>query len=427
MRAAAAAAVAAAALAAGGCGPATNESVELPLRDDFSGTCDWARGSNEAATLGCADGHYRVLVKQADRPVAAHRGIDSTPSLRLSATAAFEEGPAYLTGNDRAVYGVGCWTRVDGDGYVFLLSPNGQALIGRVKREQPGFETLAETDEALAKPAIPGEPLSLRADCLAPEGEPGRLVLAVGGRIVLAAEDPARPSSFRDIGVYVGTTAGATEVSFDDFEAEALAGGDLEDALAQEEPVVEPGRPRVLLRDDFADRTNGWPDGRAKPGTFGYEDGAYRIRLDLDGTIRRGLIATGTAARAVEVQADVAASGRPATAGIGCYATPERGYLFVVEPDGRYAILAEDVDRKLIAIARSDAVAADDAGTRTLRATCTGSADGPTRLELRADDELVLEIGVPGGLTSFRGPAFVARSATGDSEARFDNALVRRL
>jgi hypothetical protein len=425
VRAAPAAALAALVLTAVACGPVADEAAELPLRDDFSGRCEWANASNDAATLGCADGRYRVLVKRPERPVAAHRAIEAAGALRLRASAAFEEGPPLLTGNERAVYGVGCWTGINGDGYVFLLSPAGQALIGRVKREQPGFETLAETDEALAEPVVPGEPVSLRADCLAPEGEPGRLVLAVDDRIVLAAEDPGRPSSFRDVGVYVGTTSDATEISFDDFSAEELTGDALIGAVGQEEPVIEPGeRPRVLLSDDFDDRGSGWPDGRAKPGTFGYSGGTYRIRLDLDGTVRRGLIVTGNASRSLEVRAELARAGRPATAGIGCYATPERGYLFVAEPDGRYAILAEDVDGKFVSIARSETPAATP--PRVLEAACTGSRDGPTRLELRVDGEAVVATSVPGGLSAFRGPALVARSATGDSEVRFDDVVVRR-
>jgi hypothetical protein len=180
----------------------------------------------------------------------------------------------------------------------------------------------------------------------------------------------------------------------------------------------------VLLSDDFDDRESGWPDGRAKPGTFGYVGGTYRIRLDLDGTIPRGLIVTGTASRSLEVRAELARTGRPATAGIGCYATPERGYLFTVEPDDRYAVLAEDVDGKFVPIARSKAPAAS--APRVLEATCTGSRDGPTRLELRADGEAVLATSIPGGLSAFRGPALVARSATGDSEVRFDDVVVRR-
>ena len=413
--------------ATAGCGP-EGERAELPLRDDFSSPCAWAETETAAASLDCVGGIYRVVAKRGGRPVAAHRAIESSPALRLRATMEFEEGPAYLSGNERAGFGLGCWTRPAGDGYVFLVSPAGYAVIGRVKRNQPGFETLAETDEALERPAVPGDEVEVRADCLAPGGREARLVLGIDGRTVLATDDPDRASPFRDIGFYIATTADNAGVSFDELAADELTGSSLRSALAQEEPVVEPGTPRVLLRDDFGDPATGWPEGRARAGTFGYADGSYRIRLDLDGSIRRGLLVADTAARAVEVHVSgIERDGEPVAAGIGCYASAERGYLFVAEADGGYSIEREGADATLSVVARARPGADAGARARELTATCSGSRSGATRLELAVDGETVVSAVDEGGVASFRGAALLARSATGDSEVRFDELLVRRL
>lgn len=410
-----------------GCGPVGGDAAELPLRDDFGGQCRWAQASSAAAVLGCVEGRYRVLVKRSERPVAAHRTIERTPAVRIEAEATFQSGPPVLSGSERAVYGVGCWTRVNGDGYLFLVSPAGFALIARVKREVGGFETLAETDEALAEPLVPGESVRVRADCLAPKGEAGRLVLAVNGRIVLAAADPDRPSSFGDLGFYVASTSDGTEVRFDDLAADRLAGRDLEAALAQEEPTMETGNPRTLLSDDFSDEASGWPSGRARFGSFGYTDGAYRVRLDQSGSIRRGLVFTERPVRAIEASMTATERpGRPSSFGIGCYALAERGYLFLVDRLGRWSIRKELAAGGLAVLTEGAGAGLRAPGTPVeLAAGCSGSREGRVELAFSVDGDQIGSAVDLDGPRSFRGLAVVVQSVAGDSEIVFDDALVR--
>lgn len=413
--------------ACAGCGPVGDDAAQLPLRDDFGGECRWAQASNAAAVLGCVDGSYRVLVKRSERPVAAHRTIEKTPAVRVSAEATFESGPPVLSGSERAVYGLGCSTRVGGDGYLFLVSAAGFAVIGRVKREQAGFETLAETDEALPKPLAQGQRLHIRGDCLAPKDGEGRLVLAVDGEVVLAAVDPGGPTSFGDLGLYVASTSDDTEVRFDKLAADRLAGRELEAALAQEEPTVEPGDPRVLLRDSFSDEESGWPSGRAEPGSFGYADGAYHVRLDRDGSIRRGLVFTDRPVRAIEAGATATEQpGRPSSFGIGCYALTERGYLFLVDRRGHWSIRRELPTGGLAVLAEGTGARVGAPGSPTeLAATCSGSAEGRVELTFTVSGERLGSAVDPDGLRSFRGLAVVVRSTEGGSEVVFDDALVR--
>ena len=410
------------ALLLGGCGPLGGDAAELPFRDDFSGACEWAQASNAAATLGCANGGYRVLVKRTDRPIAAHHGIDSTSALRVGAHAELTAGPRELSGDEGAAYGVGCWTRIGGDGYVFLVNPAGFAVIGEMRREVGGFRPLAQT-EAIFEGAA--DSLELRADCIAPAGEDAKLALAVNGRTVLAAEDPSPPRTFRDVGFYVATTSAGTEVRFDDLTADELAGAELEAALRQEEPTVELGEPATLLREDFSNAESGWPAGRAQAGSFGYAGGGYRVRLDRDGTIRRGVLFSAIAARGVEILAVAEEQpGRPAAYGIGCYANPEQGYVFLVESSGAWSIQEERPGARFVTLESGVGRAVERPAE--LAASCAGSREGRASLTFSVAGERVASFEDPDGLRSFRGVAVVARSGSDESEIRFDDVIVRR-
>jgi len=416
-----------AALAAlAGCGSLGGDAAELPLRDDFAGECRWAQASSASAVLGCVDGSYRVLVKRSDRPVAAHRSVAKTSALRIEADATFTR-PSALSESERVVYGIGCWTRVNGDGYLFLLSPDGSALIARVKREVGGFVPLAETGEALPEPPAPGEPVRVRADCLAPKGEVGRLVLEVDGEIVLAAADPERPSSFGDLGFYVASTKDATEVRFDDLGAYRLEAAELEAALEQEEPTIETGSARELLGDDFSDPESGWPIGRARFGSFGYAGEAYRIRLEQSGSIRRGLVFSDQPVRAVDVRMTATElPGRPASFGIGCYALAERGYLFFVDRTGNWSIRKELGGGGLVVLADGEGARVGAPGSPAeLSAGCSGSREGRVELSFSVNGRRVGAASDEDGPRSFRGLAVVVQSVAGDSEVVFDDAAVR--
>ena len=396
--------------------------AELPFRDDFSGECAWAQASNAAATLGCSDGRYRVLVKRTERPVAAHHTIEATAALRIDAQAELTAGPRELRGGEGAAYGLGCWTRIAGDGYVFLTSASGFAVIGEVRREVGGFRPLAQGQ---FETGTSGEPLELRADCIARAGEGATLALAVGERTVLVAEDPSAPATFRDVGFYVASTSGGTEVRFDDLAARALEGPTLEAALGQEEPIVEPGDPATLLREDFSSQGGGWPVGRAGAGSFGYAGDEYRIRLDRDGTIRRGVLFAQTGAREIEIEAVARERpGRPAQYGIGCYANPEQGYLFLVDAEGGWAIEEERPGAEFETLESGQGAQIPE--RVELAAVCAGSRAGAASLAFSVGGAQVASITDGDGLRSFRGVAVVARSGSGEAEVRFDDVAVRR-
>ncbi len=295
-------------------------------------------------------------------------------------------------------------------------------MIGEVRREVGRLRPLAQGEFETGGTS---GPLELRADCIARPGEGAKLALALGERTVLVAEDPSAPSTFRDVGFYVATTSGGTEVHYDDLAARALEGAALEAALAQEEPVVEPGNPATLLREDFSSQEAGWPVGRAGAGSFGYADGEYRIRLDRDGTLRRGVLFAQIGAREVEIEAVAEERpGRPAEYGIGCYANAEQGYLFLVDSRGGWTIQEERPGARFETLSSSER--APVTGSARLAAVCAGSRAGGASLSFSVGGEEVASLEDADGLRSFRGVAVVARSGSGESEVRFDDVVVRR-
>lgn len=195
--------------------PTTTEEIEADVLfvDDFSAGCRaWSNDRDTRVALGCADGAYRVFVKNPDRPQQS-RLFNLAPTERLSA-----ESDAILIKPRRGqfeVQGVSCWKSDGLVGYVFLISPDGSYYI--VKEDvTAGGRRMLKTGESRDILPGPGARNRIRGDCDGDGRGPTELTLYVNGGRVAGVRDRRGAGPFGGFGLFVGTSEPNTDVRFDD-------------------------------------------------------------------------------------------------------------------------------------------------------------------------------------------------------------------
>jgi hypothetical protein len=204
----------------------------LPVEDDFSDcSTGWSTDVDEFVSLSCADGSYRVLIKNPVKPQNARIFFSKgAESLNVEADATRRAGPQTVGSDEFLVYGVGCW-RSQVQGYVFLISPDGAWGIEKITT---GTATPATLAESPAPKAIPGlrKTNRIRAVCVGGRPEPTTLSLYVNGKRIAVTEDRAGFHSFLGFGFFVFSSKNGADVRFDNLVARTVTKPERREVLA---------------------------------------------------------------------------------------------------------------------------------------------------------------------------------------------------
>jgi hypothetical protein len=211
------------ALVAAGC---AEELVtdELPIRDDFSGDCEWAEEEEDGLSIACRDGEYRILLDGSKRTEsqAFFRVLEAaTPSVNVEADVLVGAFPEPQPGDAFEFHGIACWASVDpGRGYLFLIAPS-ESAFGIAKMDEEGLSFLVDrTSDAVDGV---GETNRIRADCRSTQGGVD-LTMSVNGEQVWATVDPRGFEPFEAVGLFARSTKAGTDLRYDNFSAEAATG-----------------------------------------------------------------------------------------------------------------------------------------------------------------------------------------------------------
>jgi hypothetical protein len=212
---------------AAACGAGTSVAKgDLPIHDDFSGDCGWATDDNGGASVGCAGGGYRILVK---RPSINYHQV--IPTRFAPVQHLVIESDATLAAlrplgeRDYAYYGLGCWSTGAGKlnrGYVFVVKPDGSAGVLRADESDPALKRLFYLKDVLGVPANPafagvGHTLRIHAECDSTRST-ARLIMNVNGKQVVSATDDAGFGPLQAAGFDVFTTVPGMDVRYDNVD-----------------------------------------------------------------------------------------------------------------------------------------------------------------------------------------------------------------
>lgn len=214
----------------GACGGEVARS-DLPITDDFSGSCRWSEDNDEHISLDCQEGTYRALFKRTDERVhhvVPRRIAQSVASATVEADVTLRAFPGGSS-EDFQAHGVTCLASPEGapiQGYSFLVAPSvrGIAIVKHDETDaslEEQFYLRALVDEQSGAVPSVGETTRIRGDCRA-DGEGVELTMYLDGKEVARAHDPSGFAQFEGLGFVVMSTRVGTEIRFDDFKADAL-------------------------------------------------------------------------------------------------------------------------------------------------------------------------------------------------------------
>jgi hypothetical protein len=191
--------------------------ADLPYQADFSrADCGWSTQDDDGVTLGCADGGYRVLVKDNDSWYSSHLRLDRpVKGLRVEADATVRKRGG--------VYGVSCWGEDERERYVFMITPLQQYVIRREIGEGSAVNLEGGDDRRLSRG---NSTKRIRADCVTGGGTTV-LTLYVDGTKIAQTTDPSGIQAFAAAGVEVNEAPDGAEFVFDDFAVRELSTAEL--------------------------------------------------------------------------------------------------------------------------------------------------------------------------------------------------------
>jgi hypothetical protein len=199
---------------------------ELPIRDDFSGDCQWAEGDEEGLSFACRDGEYRVLLDGTTRSESQvfYRMLEeAAPSVNVEVDVLVRPSRERQRSDAFEFHGIGCWASVDPElGYLFLVAPSSAVFgIARIDERDPNYMTfLADRpDDAVAEI---GDANEIRAECRPVKGGPGvDLTMYLDGKQVWAAVDPEGRTPFEAVGLFARSNMSGTDLRFDNFNTDS--------------------------------------------------------------------------------------------------------------------------------------------------------------------------------------------------------------
>jgi hypothetical protein len=413
-----AALVAASGLALAACSDSELDGSPLPLKEDFSGHCEWPEEETARSIIGCFGGTYRIIVKDRYAQLSLYGLGTRTDALHFEADGRVLRGPRPPFATSKYLgYGVGCWADAE-RGYILSVSPDGSYAIFRDEPNTDRFALLAEG----TGPRQESRTSRIQADCVSRDGVTS-LVLSVDGEELAVARDENGYDAFESVGFLLDASEEA-EVRFDEAAARELSEEAAAAAAARE---ATPPRAGLPLRDDFSDPDSGWATGENGSVMLEYAAGGYRMQPIALGP-QWSLLRTGEEVDGIAVSA-TARSGndRPsADFGVACYSGEENGYVFVLTPEGGYEILEESPERlRVLATGRTPFGAGGD--PVRLAAACAGSRDGVARLTFEANGRRVATVTDPQGLEAFTTVGFYVSAEEAGADVVFDDLAAREL
>lgn len=406
-------------------------SSGLPYDDDFSGACKWPQRETSTYSASCADGQYRVRLKQPRNQAITLGFGERADALRIEADADMRDGP---TGPNReAAYGVGCWLGDDedaedgpvGPGYFFAVARDGSYVIGRNVGGLRQPEVLVGRNAGAIE--LRAGANRIGGDCIRHDGKT-TLVLRVNGADAAVAEDPLGDDDFGSIGFVAASGLGGSDVRFDEVQVRELSEAEVR-AAAAKTPTPEESPTGLPLSDDFSDPSSVWATGENAAVSLAYADGAYRVRLKKPRP-QWSLAPLDPSAGALSVAAAGTKVAGPEVTefGVVCYASKEEGYIFSVIPAGSWAI-SKETPEGLVTLKRGFADRAfGGVGTPiAIDAQCAGTAGGEAAvLALTVNGREVARAKDESGLSEF-GLVGLFVWAKDDAEVSFDDFAAREL
>jgi hypothetical protein len=199
----------------------------------------------------------------------------------------------------------------------------------------------------------------------------------------------------------------------------------------------EPEKPSSLpFEDDFSNCAKGWSTDTDEFVSLSCTDGSYRFEIKNALKPQTARIFFSTGVKSLNVEADATRRAGPEAIkgdellifGVGCWASLVNGYLFVISPNGAWAILKVTPGASLpTPLAQSPTASAIPglAETNRIGGICVGGGQQPTRLALNVNGQRIATAEDPDGFDSFPGFGFSVFSSESGTDVRFDNLVAR--
>lgn len=348
----------------------TMEPTEAPsptpdpviFRDDFSSTSSgWPSTNDLDGSADYKDGGYEMTVKDVESGYWAGPDLADQSNVTILVDAT---NIGTSTDND---FGIVCRAQDAANQYLFLISTDGYAVIGKFK---DGSFSNISSEEWVQTPAIyQGNVLNtIRADCV-----DNTFALYVNGELVATATDNDFSSGM--VGLTVGSWKDTgVAVLFDNF---VVTENNIPVEMMAPSPSNSSGS--ALYFDDFSDNASGWDNYTSDDGKIitDYYNGGYRIFVDEAKTYTYSFAYQYFEDVIVDVDATKIGGPDDNDFGIMCRVQDaDNFYLLKISSDG-YAIIAKYSGGDYTGLSSEQMEQSDSINTGSapnhLRAECVGT------------------------------------------------------
>jgi hypothetical protein len=183
--------------------------------------------------------------------------------------------------------------------------------------------------------------------------------------------------------------------------------------------------------DDFSGPCDGWSTARDERVVLSCARGAYRVLVRNPDRPQYSRLFQQSSQSALSIEADVVLV-KPRTGefefhGVSCWGSRTVGYLFILAPDGSYAIVKDDTAtgrRTFLKEGQTDHALPGVGVRNRIRGDCAARR-GVADLALFVNGDRVAGARDRGGLRSFTGFGLFVGTSERGTDVRFDNVLVR--
>jgi hypothetical protein len=204
---------------------------------------------------------------------------------------------------------------------------------------------------------------------------------------------------------------------------------------ARSQYTVGSGRRLLQAKASFADYFDGpcqgWSTDKDARVSLSCVDGAYRILVRNPDRPQHSRLFASDGQLALSVEADAVLvkpnRGEFEAHGVSCWTTRSLGYLFVLAPDGSYAIIKGDPiggTGRILKQGQAEYALPGRGVRNRIRGDCQ-VADGDARLALYVNGDRVAAARDKSATKSFIGYGLFVATSERNTEVRFDNVLVR--
>jgi hypothetical protein len=201
---------------------------QLPLEDDFAGSCDWSQDEDDDVQEGCTEGQYRIFFKSTAHYASTHATLrldEPVSSIGLEADVSVLAAPK-ASPEDPAATGLTCEADPNARSEqrcVFYVALQPQSFgIEKIDKANRRSRTLAHG--FLPSEAIfgIGGTSRMRAEC-GRDGEQVKLTMLLDGREIKEVTDPDGFPGLIGFGfTAISPKAASSDFRYDNFAAEEL-------------------------------------------------------------------------------------------------------------------------------------------------------------------------------------------------------------